>query len=400
MPESCLRPEHELLLLCSRAVLSTHQVERAGYLISQNPDWDLLVETAQAHRVFPLLYTNLAQYFQEAVPRQIAGDLKAQFLKNSALNLFLSHQLLQLLRLFEAQDIKAVSFKGPVLAEYLFGDINYRTFADLDILIGKEDLEKAVLLLRSAGFRFDIDLHLKQYLQLARTGYHAGLIKEQHSFLVELHWEMSGRYLPREMGLRDVQSRLRQARFLDQEIVSLAPPDLLVYLCIHGSRHYWLQLDFIICVAELLRKEKDLNWDLAYREADRFGARRMLLLGCHLAREVLGAELNTMVAVKIEDDPVVRGLGHWVENNLFAGREEKGGQLPYWQEVRYHWQTMGTVADCFRMSMKPLFEPTHSDWESLRLPALLSGLYYVLRPVRLGVKYAKKLMGRQKRYKV
>jgi hypothetical protein len=385
-----------LLLLCSRSVLTESQVERAGYLLAQKPDWQLLARTAQSHRVFPLLYINLVRHFQEAVPDHIAGELKTLYLKNSAFNLFLSYQLLHFLGLFEAQQIIAVPFKGPVLAEYLFGDINCRTFVDLDILIAKEDLEKSVLLLQSAGLRFDIDLNLEQYLKLVRGGYHVGLIKENMSFMVELHWEMTGRYLSRKIMLNDVQSRLRKVRFLEQEVISLGPADLLVYLCIHGSRHRWMHLDFISCVAALLMKEKELDWDLAYRVADGCGGRRMLLLGCYLVREVLGAELNSAIAGKIEEDPVVKGVGDKVVNMLFADIEANWAQMSYWQEIKYQWQTMDTVLDCLRLSMKPLFQTTHSDWEWLRLPAAMSWLYYLLRPVRLGVKYARKLVGRGK----
>ncbi|HBI15584.1 MAG TPA: hypothetical protein DDY20_08745 [Desulfobulbaceae bacterium] len=391
LAESSLRPEHELLLLCCRSELAGTELEQAARLLARQPDWNVLLDAARCHKVFPLLYATLARHFPAAVPARLADGLKREYLGNTARNLLLSRQLLHILELFAAAGIRAVPFKGPLLSDVLFGDINCRTSQDLDILVAKSDLEQAVLLLRSDGFSFDIDLDLHQFLRLAGQGFHAVLIRAGSPCPVELHWELSGRYFSRDMVMEEVQARLRKTRFMGRDVLDLSPEDLLVYLCIHGNRHLWMQLDLISCIAGLLRKETGLDWDLVFRGADYYGARRMVLLGCYLAGKLLGVELNSSaVAEKMADWPALRGIGDKVIHDLFAGPEERLQKPTYWDEVRYHRQTMDNFTDWLRFSMRIVLQPTHSDWQWLRLPVSMAWLYYVLRPLRLGMKYVKR----------
>jgi len=58
-------------------------------------------------------------------------------LTNAASNVFLTNKLFEILNLFKENDILALPFKGPVLAESVYGDISLRKFVDLDILVHK-----------------------------------------------------------------------------------------------------------------------------------------------------------------------------------------------------------------------------------------------------------------------
>lgn len=393
MPLTRITPEQELLLLCIRPDLREAERERAEALLAGKLDWPLLLAQARQQKVLPLLCMQLTRNFINAIPEEAADALKRPLLHGSARNLYLSHQLLGLLELFAGRNIRAVPFKGPVLSEYLFGDINCRTSVDLDILVAGNDLEQAILLLRENGYAFDIDLDLPQFLRLARQGFHAMLIKQgAASCPVELHWELTGRYFSRDMLMEEVQTRLRTVRFQGRDILALSPEDLLLYLCIHASRHYWLQLDFVVCVAALLRKEPRLDWDLIFRLAGSYGAVRMVLLGCHLAREFLGAELRGTVTEMMGRCPQVLAAGRWIMDDLFTDPQDKMRKLTYRAEVRYHWLIMDTLPGRLRYCLRLPLSPTHSDWQWLRLPAPLAGLYYLLRPFRLGLKYLRRIM--------
>ncbi|GAG91885.1 unnamed protein product, partial [marine sediment metagenome] len=83
----------------------------------------------------PLLYQSLKKTCPEAVPDDTLEQLRAYFLTNAKRNLFLTGKLLRLLELLKDNGILAVPFKGPVLAESVYGDLSLRQFADLDILV-------------------------------------------------------------------------------------------------------------------------------------------------------------------------------------------------------------------------------------------------------------------------
>jgi len=60
-------------------------------------------------------------------------------LTNAARNVFLTNKLFEILNLFKKNDILALPFKGPVLAESVYGDLSLRQFVDLDILVHNHD---------------------------------------------------------------------------------------------------------------------------------------------------------------------------------------------------------------------------------------------------------------------
>ncbi len=100
-----------------------------------------------------LVYRNLAEHCPDIFPE----ELKSQFVKNYIIvnlinSLALVEQLLRILELFKNSGIKAVPFKGPVLAKRLYGDISLRCYVDLDIFISGNDAEKAVDILLANGF--------------------------------------------------------------------------------------------------------------------------------------------------------------------------------------------------------------------------------------------------------
>lgn len=385
-----MQPELELLILCAQNDLNKSQVGRIKEIIDEGLDWNLLYETALSHRTLPLLYWNVSNHFPDLIPSHIASELKNRYLNICANNIRFSQKLVYVLNLFEENEIIAVPFKGPVLSEYIFGDVIHRMFGDLDILVAKEDLEKAVRLLQADGFFFDIDLNIEQYLKLAEDGFHAALINEQ-KILIELHWELTGRYFSRNVELKRLRPRLQQKQFMGCMIWSFSPEDLLVYLCIHGNRDNWMLLDSISCVAGIIKRQCDLNWQKALDRATYFGARRMLLLGCLLANALFDVDINGVIEAALKHEKKLKDVSDKISNRLYACPENQKFKLSYTEEVKYLWQTMDTISDCLHYSLLTVFQPTHSDREWLRLPASMSKLYFLLRPIRLSVKYGKSM---------
>ena len=75
---------------------------------------------------------------------------------NSTRNLVLTAELLRLFNLFDQAEIPAISFKGPVLTQLLYGDFSLREFSDLDIVVREADVSKAedILSVFEIGVRF------------------------------------------------------------------------------------------------------------------------------------------------------------------------------------------------------------------------------------------------------
>ena len=66
-------------------------------------------------------------------------------------------------------------------------------------------------------------------------------------------------------------------------VMGLCPEDLLILLCVHGSKHAWEQLKWTCDVAELVRRRPTLDWSRILFQADEWGCRRIVLLGLGMA---------------------------------------------------------------------------------------------------------------------
>jgi Uncharacterised nucleotidyltransferase len=383
-----MRNEERFLLLCSRVDIQESDVKLLREMASHGLDWQYLLRIAVFHRVFPLLYHNIIKTLPDDPPEHILRQLKEKVIQNGAKNLFLVSQLISLLNLLRENGVQALTFKGPVLAEDIFGNVGFRSFNDLDLLISHGDLKRAVSLLEGKGFCQDIDLSPEQYEKLVAKGHHATLLKD--GVIVELHWELTGRYFRKEVDFDSLLPRAEQVVLAGGKASTLGAEDLLIYLCIHGCRHYWFQLDAVCCVAELVKKKVGLDWGLLFRRAQEFGALKMVGLGLLLTRQLLGLALPAEVEM-LPRYPKLEKSACDIAGRIFASTEFSESQMSFREYVTYHHGVMDRTSDWLSYCIRPLLNPTHSDWLWIRLPASLSLFYYVLRPLRLAGKYARKL---------
>jgi Uncharacterised nucleotidyltransferase len=114
-----LRPEAELLHCCARTHIDPHITERIRALVSQATDLRYLISAGTTHGKLPLLYRTLNQVCPDAVPAAKRELLKEWYELNEKRNLLLTFELLKLIKALGEQGVRAVPFKGPILATRL-----------------------------------------------------------------------------------------------------------------------------------------------------------------------------------------------------------------------------------------------------------------------------------------
>jgi len=230
------------------------------------------------------------------------------------------------------------------------------------------------------------------YLQ---SMHHFTFVRDGGIAPLELHWEVAERYFAFSLDAARLWKRLQSANLVGASIPSLIPEDLLLVLCVHGSKHGWEGLSHICDVAELVRANPEMNWEQALRQAGATGGKRMLLLGLALARDLLGVALPEDVSRMIQADPALRGLAAEVTSRLFAEEESRRNASERAQFFRFHLRVRERFWDRARCCLHLVFTPSQEDWEAIRLPESLSFFYYALRPFRLAAKYAARLWSRR-----
>jgi hypothetical protein len=360
-------------------------------LLQQGIDWTYLLRIASLHRLLPLLYWHLHRTSPDAVPQPVLDQLRRRFHGIGQRNLLLARELLRLLSAFTAHGIRAIPFKGPLLAATAYDNLALRQFRDLDILVQRPDILRAKDVLTSLGYQPMNPLAQAQgesYLQSRDYIF----VRDDADIRVDLQWQITGTALAFPLDLEELQERLEPVSLAGIRVFHLPVEDLLLILAVHGCKHRWERLKWICDVAEVLRRQPEANWGQLLDRARRVGATRMLALGLFLVNDLLGAPLPEAVRRSIDADKAVKALARQVYERLF--REVDDPPSPYDQaafslglrerfgaRMRY---CLGYVGRFLRIALTP------NAWDRtlVPLPSSLSPLYYLLRPIRLMRMYA------------
>jgi hypothetical protein len=384
--------EFELLFLWARSTGTAETNQRVKALIGPEIDWDFLIETAQTHRVLPLVYRTIVRTCPDDVPAEPIKRLRAAFQRNAQRNLSLTAELLKIIDLLEANNIAAITYKGPALAMALYGDVSLRQFSDLDIIIPLSKAEKAIALLNLQGYKPEKQMNTQELPAFTEKEKDISLFCAKTATILELHWGVTTEQSPIQLGRDMLWENLDTVVIGGRALNIHAPEDLLLLLCIHGGKHRWQYLGWLSDVAQLIRIHKELDWRKVIDKASTLGGRRILFLGLFLANDLLGAELPPDVLRQMRSDQILSELSEQVKGWLTSESPVGLGETEhYFVKLREH------RGDKLRVAMNQLKHYaglTSRDRESLPLHGSMSALLYVIRPFRLAREYGLAPFGR------
>ena len=393
-----LRPEAELLLCCARTSIESERVERIKALLKKEIDWLYLIRMMLAHGMLPLAYKWLKIACPEAIPAATMDQLRRQYEISAKRNAFMAEELVKVLTLFDRHGIIAIPFKGAALAAYAYGDLSLRQYADLDILVKESDVFRARDLLVSRSYKPHFQLTAAEQEGYLKSGCEFVFINPESKMGIELHWRITPRYFYFPVRMDRLWEHLYEVSLAGRMVPALPAEELLLILCAHGSKHHWERLNWICDIAELVRTHPGLDWEYVAQQADALGARRMLSVGLFLASYLLGATLPEKVSQRIQADSAIEKLAASVRKQLF--RDPDGpreiSDTPVGKEgfpiglIHFHLMCRERLLDRIRYCLyigSLTVTPTKKDHAFLRLPAFLSFLYYLLRPLRLAGEY-------------
>ncbi|MGN6185002.1 MAG: nucleotidyltransferase domain-containing protein [Thermoanaerobaculia bacterium] len=368
--------EYALLLACARSRMDERHAATIRELSRTAPNWKTIVALGRRHSLFPLLYRQLAAIVPNEVPPEFLDELKMFYQGNAARNLFLHGELERVLRALDDDGVTAIPYKGPALAILGYGDLSLRRFVDLDVIVRKEDVDRAVNTLIAIGYRLDPPVPPSQQALLIRTQHDLVFKRDEGRLLVELHWEVAPRRFASELTAEDLWQRATKRKVGRGELLTLSPEDMLLSLCVHGSKHLWERLAWVCDLAEWLASHPDLQWSNVVDQAHRNGQQRMLFTGLQLAAELIDAPLPETVARAIDADDAVARLTERAKAVMFHDPPRFPGMIT---TLRFNLLARPTWSG--RMSyLRHLLSPTDGDIRAFRAPPFV---YYLARPFRL-----------------
>ena len=308
-----LSAELRFLVACCQAEPTPGDINLIGDYLSQPTNHQSLITTASCHGVLPLVYKTLLALNADTSAMKIKGgntnapsgnalgvhesldlllaDLKTAYMSIVQRNMLITGELIRMMELLRENGIEALAFKGPALARLAYGDITLRQFGDLDILIHRQDFRWLARQMESKGYApafpiasfkgdrvmFDMNNDCPFY------DYHRRLS-------VEIHWDFfrklalpTAKFSPWEQTTNVIINGM--------EIPTLRHETHLLYHSLHGSKHIWERLSWIVDIDRFIRNVPDVDWEFIVAKANALGALRMFLFGPALARHFFDTPL-------------------------------------------------------------------------------------------------------------
>lgn len=145
-------PELELLrLVCSTRASRQRAGARIAALAAQ-ADEMTLAEVCVDQRMLLLAAARLEESAPAGMSKRLREAVVARHAAARPKALAFGAALRHLTAELEAEGIASVPLKGPLMAQDLYGDAALREYTDLDVLVGPDDLERAVAVAGRVGW--------------------------------------------------------------------------------------------------------------------------------------------------------------------------------------------------------------------------------------------------------
>jgi hypothetical protein len=372
-------PEFQLLLVCCGQSSKGERAERIREILHHPLDWERLVQLATDQGVTPQLYRALSA--SAVAPANALQLVQKRYEANARQTLWLTRELLRILAHLEGHGIKTLPYKGPVLAEILYGNVALRQFSDLDVLIHAADVPKTKAALLELGYEPTLDLTQREERAYLNSGYEYAFDSSHGQNLLEIQWQILPRFYSVGFDMDKLFARATSLSLGGRSLPTLCPEDLMLVLCVHAAKHAWVRLSWLCDISELARS---VDWIAIQKYARRLGVQRIVAVTFILANRLLGTAMSNPVSEQIKEDPELEHLVSKILPIITHEAEHDTESIAYFRlmtDLRERWR------DRFRFLSRLAFTPSVGEWSAIRLPGPLFPLYRIVRLMRLTARF-------------
>jgi len=323
---------------------------------------------AQGGGVAPLLHSILdrlesrGQSGIAAIPPSVKAQLAQSYYSNAAYNAVLCRELAGVLAALTEAGVPVILLKGAALIKTIYADPADRPMNDLDLLVRRADIPRAVSALQARGFQRLMDNYIRFHVFL--LGGQAGQVS------VELHWSLvlNDQRFPALIDWFWGQSEPLKATSSLASVLS--PTAQLLYLTAHlGLQHkgeerlIWFY-DLSLLAA---RRCEDIDWDGLLQQAVQAGWADALYQAFSMVQDRFGLIDGTL--------PLPEGWLERLQQQADLQPAQPGltvGILKTWKE--------SSVRDRLGLLRGALFpRPAYLRWRYHPRPEWLWPLWYLRR---------------------
>lgn len=311
--------EAQIILTGSRVGLEAGEAQELRELLEGPVDWAALLTLAIPHGVLPLIFRNLSAAASDRVPASLLGQLGSHAERIRERNERALAELARILQKLRGAGIEAIPYKGPVLQQTVYGELALREFADLDLMVPREQAIAAAEILQANGYRLAERQRQGGLRTLLRNGDEAEFNRDG-CMTVDLHWRFSNVAFDFPLDPNTLRCELESVDIAGCPARTYQPEITLLILCAHQANHRWRRLNWLCDVDALLGSRGDaIAWPAILKKARELRCERILLTTLCLTESLLGAQLPDPVGERLCDDPATRRLADSVAPMILEG---------------------------------------------------------------------------------
>ncbi|MCK9625810.1 MAG: nucleotidyltransferase family protein [Bacteroidales bacterium] len=217
---------------------------------------------------------------------QLLGENRAkEFLQEKMRRMDSIKHFLEITDILKEAGISFVSIKGPLLSYRIYGDASVRFSHDIDLLVEADSLDVIITLMREAHYElsegvFWSDDKFKQDI-IRQSTHHLSFFNKELEFCVEIHWTLTvNSPIHKDVTEKLLKQNLTTMNFVGRNFIVLNKEFELTYLIIHGSKHKWSRLKWLVDIKDYPVEDLNLNkWETLIKS---FHAERILGQTNHL----------------------------------------------------------------------------------------------------------------------
>jgi hypothetical protein len=202
---------------------------------------------------------------QQQIDRWLGENRSMEFIHDKVKQLNAMKHFMVVTDRLRENSIPFICIKGPLLSYRIYNDATVRFSHDIDLLIKPEQLDSTLNLLFEDNFQFTEGNSwppekVKQNL-ITKTLHHVSLYNKESKFCVEIHWTLMHGVPVSQKELANLVSKNQTViNFSGREFTVLNREFELLYLMIHGARHGWTRLKWLVDINDY--PMDGMNFDL------------------------------------------------------------------------------------------------------------------------------------------
>jgi len=363
--------------------LSQEKLNNSPFSVNlNNIDWENFVNLTIKHRLVSHVLQH-SEYLAENFQIPTYEKLIDNRLKHSKTSLNYAIHAIRIFQEFKEKNIPHIYFKGPLLSLELYNDIGYRSFGDIDVLVEKQNAEKAKSLLEELGFTCiypKIKLTEKQKKVNYSISHHYQFTHPIQPIHIELHWNITNPKSYFSIASHDIISNSINIKVSNFELPYISKIENIVFQAAHGSIHQWYRLFWIKDFSKLLTMTNPEDLRKAFELSKKLKLQNCFVQACLLSNLLYKCDIPSFESLSIKQN--------LIKIPLYSISEKDLSKQGVFGKIKFVF---------YRVRLKPDFNyyfeliyrlRTHlSDWELIKLPKNLFFLYYVLRPFLLIYKF-------------